>query len=142
MGIVAIAGLVLVARRQTMSVETLRGSLSSLLVAFFIDGLTILMGYLAVYRTRQGRGFRLGYFSLLVFAYHITVFQVAVAFLTTRMIEPASGGGPFVFLIAFSACLSILTLGLQFSASRLATALQTTVGSGESFITTATIPHS
>src|SRR5262245_34355497 len=50
MVVVVVAGVLLFARRQTMSPEAFRASFSSLLVPFFLDAFTIVIAYLGVYR--------------------------------------------------------------------------------------------
>jgi uncharacterized membrane protein len=125
--LVAVAGLFLYARRHSMAAETFRGSFSSLLVAVFVDVLTIVISYLAVHRTRllytadpssrKDRRFNLGYFSLLFFAYYLTLFQIGMAFITSRPIESVPGTGVFVLMIAFTVTITIVALGFQFSAT-------------------------
>jgi uncharacterized membrane protein len=126
--LVVVAGIVLFERRLTMPGETFRGSFSSLLVAFFTDALTLVIGYLAVYRTRQidtsdlasweNRRFRLGYLGLVFFAYFVTLFQIGIAFLTAKPLSPATGAGVPMFLIAFIAGVSIFALGFTFTAAQ------------------------
>jgi uncharacterized membrane protein len=125
--LVIVASLLLFARRHAMTPEAFRGSFSSLLVPFFLDALTIVIAYLGVYRTRQihtsdvesrkDNRFRLGYFSLLVFAYFSTLFQIGMAFLTLKPLNPETGVAVFIMIVVLALGLMTFALTSQFSAA-------------------------
>lgn len=108
MVIVIAAGAALFSRRDSMTAETFRGSMSMLLVAFVSDLLFTPLAYLGALRTRRINGNDrkgLRYFPMLVMAYGFTAFGVGAALSTAGMITP-------VLRIAFFAMGLITAIGL------------------------------
>jgi uncharacterized membrane protein len=108
--IVIAAGAAVFARRDSMTAETFRGSMSMLLVAFISDLLLTGLAALGALRTRRINGSDrkgLRYFPQLVTAYGFTAFGVGPALSTAGMITP-------VLRIALFAMGSITAIALVF----------------------------
>ncbi len=102
--IVAFAGFSLFARRDAMPAGTFPGALSTLLAPFCVNVVVIWIAYLAIFRTRQinaagpaaleeSRSRRIGYLSLLVFAYLGSIFGVVLAFAAVKVVTGVRAGG-------------------------------------------------